>query len=52
MASRVLNADYAFEPDPGHVHRCRKTLLERVNKGEINPIFVITRRMPLAKTLE
>ena len=52
MASQALNANYAFGPDPGHVHRCRKPLLERVEKGEIDPTFVITPRMPLAKTLE
>ena len=52
MASRVLNADYAFLPDPSHVHRCRKTLLERVKEGAFTPTCVVTRRMHLAKAIE
>ena len=30
-----------------HVHRYMKPLLERIEKGEIDPTFVITHRMPL-----
>ena len=37
-----------FKMGQTHVHRYLKPLLERVQKGEIDPSFVITHKMPLS----
>jgi len=34
------------------VHRYMKPLLERIQKGEIDPTFIITHRMPLSQAAE
>ncbi len=41
-----------FKMGQTHVHRYLKPLLERVEKGEIDPSFVITHRMALADAAE
>ena len=35
-----------------HVHRYLKPLLERIEKGEIDPSFLITHRLPLDEAAE
>jgi threonine dehydrogenase-like Zn-dependent dehydrogenase len=41
-----------FRMGQTHVHRFLKPLLERIDKGEIDPSFVITHRMPLEQAAE
>lgn len=35
-----------------HMHRYLRPLLERVERGEIDPSFVITHRVPLSRASE
>ena len=44
---QLLNRSVSIRTGQCHVHRYMKPLLERVEKGEIDPSFVITHRMPL-----
>ena len=43
----VMNRSLTIRTGQCHVHRYMKPLLERIQKGEIDPTFVITHRMPL-----
>lgn len=43
----LTNRSISIRTGQCHVYRCMKPLLERVEKGEIDPRFVITHRMPL-----
>jgi threonine dehydrogenase-like Zn-dependent dehydrogenase len=43
----VMNRSLTIRSGQCHVHRYMKPLLERVQRGEIDPSFVITHRMPL-----
>jgi len=44
---QLMNRSVSIRTGQCHVHRYMKPLLERVEKGEIDPSFVITHRMPL-----
>jgi threonine dehydrogenase-like Zn-dependent dehydrogenase len=43
----VLNRGLTIKAGQCHVHRYLRPLLERIQRGEIDPSFVITHRMPL-----
>jgi threonine dehydrogenase-like Zn-dependent dehydrogenase len=43
----VMNRSLTIKTGQAHVQRYMKPLLERVEKGEIDPSFVITHRLPL-----
>jgi threonine dehydrogenase-like Zn-dependent dehydrogenase len=43
----VMNRSLTIRTGQCHVHRYMKPLLERIEKGEIDPTFVITHRLPL-----
>jgi threonine dehydrogenase-like Zn-dependent dehydrogenase len=43
----VMNRSLTIKTGQCHVHRYMKPLLERIQKGDIDPTFVITHRMPL-----
>ena len=43
----VMNRSLTIRTGQCHVHRYMKPLLERIQKGEIDPTFVITHRLPL-----
>ena len=43
----VMNRSLTIKTGQCHVHRYMKPLLERIQKGEIDPTFVITHRMRL-----
>jgi threonine dehydrogenase-like Zn-dependent dehydrogenase len=43
----VVNKALTIKSGQTHVHRYMRPLLERIQKGEIDPTFVITHRMPL-----
>jgi threonine dehydrogenase-like Zn-dependent dehydrogenase len=45
----VMNRSLTIRSGQCHVQRYMKPLLERVQKGEIDPSFVITHRMPLSE---
>jgi threonine dehydrogenase-like Zn-dependent dehydrogenase len=42
-----MNRSLTLRTGQAHVHRYLKPLMERIEKGEIDPSFVITHRMPL-----
>ena len=44
----VMNRSLTIKSGQCHVHRYMRPLLERIEKGEIDPASVITHRMPLA----
>jgi threonine dehydrogenase-like Zn-dependent dehydrogenase len=44
----VMNRSLTIKTGQTHVHRYMKPLLERIQRGELDPTFVITHRMPLA----
>ena len=44
---QLMNRSISIRTGQCHVHRYMKPLLERIEKGEIDPSFVITHRMPL-----
>ena len=48
----VMNRSLTIKTGQCHVHRYMKPLLERIQKGEIDPTFVITHRMPLSQAPE
>ncbi len=43
----VLNRSLTIRAGQAHVHRYLRPLLERIQRDEIDPTFVITHRMPL-----
>ncbi len=43
----VMNRSLTIRTGQTHVHRYLRPLLERITKGEIDPSFVITHRLPL-----
>jgi threonine dehydrogenase-like Zn-dependent dehydrogenase len=45
----VMNRSLTIKTGQCHVHRYMKPLLERIQKGEIDPTMVITHRMPLSQ---
>ncbi|TMH26141.1 MAG: glutathione-dependent formaldehyde dehydrogenase [Betaproteobacteria bacterium] len=46
-AGALMNRSLTIRTGQTHVHRYLRPLLERITKGEIDPSFVITHRMPL-----
>jgi threonine dehydrogenase-like Zn-dependent dehydrogenase len=48
----VMNRGLTIRAGQCHVHRYMKPLLERIQKGEIDPTFIITHRMPLEQAAE
>ena len=44
---QLMNRSISIRTGQCHVHRYMKPLLERIEKGEIDPSFVITHRMSL-----
>jgi threonine dehydrogenase-like Zn-dependent dehydrogenase len=44
----VMNRSLTIKTGQTHVHRYMKPLLERIQRGELDPTFIITHRMPLA----
>jgi threonine dehydrogenase-like Zn-dependent dehydrogenase len=45
----VMNRSLTIKTGQCHVHRYMKPLLERIQRGELDPTFVITHRMPLSE---
>ncbi|HUR28481.1 MAG TPA: zinc-dependent alcohol dehydrogenase [Planctomycetota bacterium] len=45
----VMNRSLTIRTGQCHVHRYMQPLLERIQRGEIDPTFVITHRMPLSE---
>jgi len=45
----IVNRSLTLKSGQCHVHRYLKPLLERIMRGEIDPSFVITHRMPLSE---
>jgi threonine dehydrogenase-like Zn-dependent dehydrogenase len=43
----VMNRSLTIKTGQCHVHRYMKPLLERIQRGEIDPSFVITHRLQL-----
>lgn len=48
----VVNRSLTIRSGPCHVHRYVKPLLDRIQKGEIDPSFIITHRIPLAEAAD
>jgi threonine dehydrogenase-like Zn-dependent dehydrogenase len=48
----IVNRSLTLKSGQCHVHRYLKPLLERIEKGEIDPSFVITHRLPLSAAAE
>lgn len=48
----VMNRSLTIRTGQCHVHRYMQPLMERIQKGEIDPTFVITHRMPLSEAAE
>jgi threonine dehydrogenase-like Zn-dependent dehydrogenase len=48
----LMNRSLTIKTGQCHVHRYMKPLLERIRKGEIDPSFVITHRLPLTEAPE
>jgi threonine dehydrogenase-like Zn-dependent dehydrogenase len=44
----VMNRSLTIKTGQCHVHRYMKPLLARIQRGEIDPTFIITHRMPLS----
>jgi threonine dehydrogenase-like Zn-dependent dehydrogenase len=44
----VMNRSLTIKTGQCHVHRYMQPLLERIERGEIDPTFVITHHLPLA----
>jgi threonine dehydrogenase-like Zn-dependent dehydrogenase len=42
-----MNRSLTIKTGQAHVHRYMTPLLERIERGEIDPSFVITHRLPL-----
>jgi threonine dehydrogenase-like Zn-dependent dehydrogenase len=45
----VMNRSLTLKTGQTHVQRYLRPLLERIEKGEIDPAFVVTHRMPLSE---
>jgi threonine dehydrogenase-like Zn-dependent dehydrogenase len=45
----IMNRSLTVRSGQTHVHRYMKPLLERIQRGDIDPSFVITHRMPLGR---
>ena len=45
----VMNRSLTIKTGQCHVHRYMQPLLDRIQRGEIDPTFVITHRMPLTE---
>ncbi|HEY0708971.1 MAG TPA: glutathione-dependent formaldehyde dehydrogenase, partial [Polyangia bacterium] len=43
----IVNRSLTIRSGQCHVHRYLRPLLERIERGEIDPSFVITHRLPL-----
>jgi threonine dehydrogenase-like Zn-dependent dehydrogenase len=43
----VMNRSLTIRSGQTHVHRYMRPLLERIERGEIDPSFVVTHRMSL-----
>jgi threonine dehydrogenase-like Zn-dependent dehydrogenase len=48
----VMNRSLTIRTGQCHVHRYMQPLMDRIQKGEIDPTFVITHRMPLSQAAE
>jgi threonine dehydrogenase-like Zn-dependent dehydrogenase len=48
----VMNRSLTIKTGQCHVHRYMKPLLDRIQRGEIDPTFIITHRMPLDQAAE
>ncbi len=48
----VMNRSLTIKTGQCHVHRYMKPLLERIQRGEIDPTFIITHTMPLSQAPE
>jgi threonine dehydrogenase-like Zn-dependent dehydrogenase len=48
----VMNRSLTIRTGQCHVHRYVRPLMERIQKGEIDPTFIITHRMPLEQAAE
>jgi threonine dehydrogenase-like Zn-dependent dehydrogenase len=48
----VMNKGLTIKTGQTHMHRYMRPLLERIEKGEIDPSFVITHRVPLEQAPE
>jgi threonine dehydrogenase-like Zn-dependent dehydrogenase len=48
----IVNRGLTLRSGQCHVQRYMKPLLERIQRGEIDPSFVITHRLPLSKAAE
>src|SRR3954465_2004198 len=48
----VMNRSLTIKTGQCHVHRYMQPLLERIQRGEIDPTFIITHRMPLDQAPE
>jgi threonine dehydrogenase-like Zn-dependent dehydrogenase len=48
----VVNRSLTIKSGQCHVHRYMRPLLERIERGEIDPSFVITHSLPLASAAE
>ena len=48
----IVNRSLTLKSGQCHVHRYMRPLLERIERGEIDPSFVITHRMPLDAAAE
>lgn len=44
----VMNRSLTIKSGQAHVQRYMKPLFERIEKGELDPTFIITHRLPLA----
>jgi threonine dehydrogenase-like Zn-dependent dehydrogenase len=48
----VMNRSLTIRTGQCHVHRYMKPLLERIQRGDIDPTFIITHTMPLSQAPE
>jgi len=48
----VMNRSLTIKTGQCHVHRYMKPLLERIQRGDIDPTFIITHTMPLSQAPE
>jgi threonine dehydrogenase-like Zn-dependent dehydrogenase len=48
----VVNRSLTIRSGQCHVHRYMRPLLERIERGEIDPSFVVTHTLPLARAAE
>jgi threonine dehydrogenase-like Zn-dependent dehydrogenase len=48
----VMNRGLTIRSGQCHVHRYMKPLLERIQRGEIDPSFIITHRIPLTEAAD